>query len=138
MHSYSVALRISGNDLDLAEVSDTLKLKPTQTRVKGQPRSSSDDVWPESMWEYEVRPGEEKAMWDSLEDGLQTVISAFVSRQTTLRNYQRRYKVFLWCGDFSSSFGGGPTFSPQILKALADFGVELMLETYVSDEPDIE
>jgi hypothetical protein len=44
--------------------------------------------------------------------------------------------VFLWCGDFSSSFGGGPRLSPQILKALGDFGVELILETYFSDEPE--
>jgi hypothetical protein len=136
MHSYSVALRISGTDLDLAEVSDTLKLKPTQTRVKGQPRYSSDYIWPESVWEYEVRPGEDKVMWDSLEDGLQTLISAFVLREAALRNYQRRFKVFLWCGDFSSSFGGGPRLSPQILKALGDFGVELILETYFSDEPE--
>jgi hypothetical protein len=88
------------------------------------------------MWEYEVRPGEDKVMWDSLEDGLQTLISAFVLREAALRNYQRRFKVFLWCGDFSSSFGGGPRLSPQILKALGDFGVELILETYFSDEPE--
>jgi len=130
MHTYSVALRISGTDLDLAEVSGTLKLKATQTRVKGQPRYSSDFLWPESMWEYEVRPAE-GPMWDSLEDGLRTVISAFVAHQKELRNYQQRYKVFLWCGDFSSSFGGGPTLSPQILKALGDFGVQLM-----SDDAD--
>ncbi|MBZ5642453.1 MAG: DUF4279 domain-containing protein [Acidobacteriia bacterium] len=129
-----MALRISGTDLDLAEVSDALRLEPTQTRVIGQPRDSSTFVWPESMWEYEVRPGESKAFWDSLEDGLQTLIAAFSSRKRELWDYKQRYKVFLWCGDFSSSFGGGPTLSPQVLKALADFGVELMLETYASDE----
>jgi hypothetical protein len=138
MHTYSVALRISGTDLDLAEMSDKLKLKPTQTRVMGQPRYSSNSVWPESMWEYEVRPGQGKVVWDSLEEGLQTIISTFVSREQELRNYQQRYKVFLWCGDFSSSFGGGPTLSPQILKSLADFGVELILQTYVSAEPETE
>lgn len=138
MHTYSVALRIRGTDLDLAEVSDRLKLKPTQTRVKGQPRSSSDDVWRESVWEYEVRPGDGKPDWDSLEDGLQTVISAFASREGELRNFQQRYKVFLWCGHFSSSFDGGPTLPPQILKALADFGVELILDSYSSCDPDVE
>ena len=138
MHTYSVALRISGTDVDLAEVSDTLKMKPTQTRVAGQRRDSSNFVWPESMWEYEVRPGEGKDVWDSLEDGLRTLISTIASRDTELRSYQRRCKVFLWCGHFSSSFGGGPTLSPRILAALADFGVELMLETYVSDAPGNE
>lgn len=137
MHTYSVALRISGTDLDLADVSARLKLRPTQTRVIGQHRSPNS-VWDESMWEYEVRPGEGKPVWDSLEDGLQTVISAFASCGGELRNIQQRYKVFLWCGHFSSSFCGGPTFSPQILKTLADFGVELILDTYSSYEPDAE
>lgn len=136
MHTYSVALRISGADLDLADVSTKLRLKPTQTRVIGQPRSPNS-VWDESMWEYEVRP-EGKIVWDSLEDGLQTVISAFVSREGELRNYQQRYEVFLWCGHFSTSFDGGPTLSPQILKALGDFGVELILDTYSSDDSDAE
>ena len=90
------------------------------------------------MWEYEVRPGEDKVGWDSLEDGLQTVISAFVPRERELRNYQQQYRVFLWCGYFSTSFCGGPALSPQILRALADFGVELILDTYASDEPNAE
>jgi hypothetical protein len=137
MHTYSVALRISGTDLDLADISAKLRLKPTQTRVIGQPRSPNS-VWPESMWEYEVRPGEGKIVWDSLEDGLHTVISAFVSRESELHNYRQRYKVFLWCGHFSSSFCGGPTLSPQTLRALADFGVELILDTYSSCDPDTE
>ena len=137
MHSYSVALRISGTDLDVAEVSATLRLKPTQTRLIGQPRSTKS-VWPESTWEYEVRPRKDEVVWDSLEDGLQKVLSAFVSRKRALRKYQRRFKVFLWCGHFSSSFGGGPTLSPLVLKALGDLGVELILATYFSEEPQTE
>jgi hypothetical protein len=90
------------------------------------------------MWEYEVRPGKDKVEWDSLEDGLRKVLSAFVSRKRELRKYQRRFKVFLWCGHFSCSFGGGPTLSPTMLKALGDLGVEFVLQSYFSDEPDTE
>jgi hypothetical protein len=137
MHTYSVALRITGTDLDLPDISAKLRLKPTQTRVIGQARSPNS-VWDESLWEYEVRPGEDKPVWDSLESGLQTLILAFVSRKEELRDYQQRYKVFLWCGHFSRSFCGGPTLSPQILKDLADFGIELILDTYSSYDPDAE
>ena len=136
MHTYSVALRISGPDLDLTEASDALKLDPTQTRVIGQPIHSSDRVWPESMWEYEVRPAGGVVVWDSLEEGLRTVISTFVPCERELRKYQRRYKVFLWCAHFSASFDGGSTFSPQLLKILGDFGVELILDTYFSNEQE--
>lgn len=136
MHTYSVALRICGAELDAAEVSASLKLKPTQTRVIGQPRFSTNSVWDESMWEYEVRPDKDKSAWDSLEDGLRAIFAAFVSCDEALRRYQQRCKVFLWCGHFSSSFDGGPTFSPRLLKDLADFGVELVLDTYFSEEPE--
>jgi hypothetical protein len=137
MHTYCVALRISGTDLEVSEVSATLGLKPTQTRVFGEP-SFAKSVWPESMWEYEVRPRNDKVIGDSLEDGLRTLLSAFVSRKKALRKYQRRFKVFLWRGHFSSSFGGGPTLSPKMLKALGDFGVELILDTHFSDEPNTD
>jgi hypothetical protein len=137
MHNYSVALRICGKDLDLAEVSATLKLNPTQTRLIGQPRSPKS-VWLESMWEYEARPGEDKIFWNSLEDGLRQVVAVFVSRKSGLRKYQRRFKVFLWCGHFSSSFDGGPTLSPTMLKALSGLGVQLILETHFSGEPSVE
>jgi hypothetical protein len=135
MHSYSVALRISGTGLELGEVSATLRLKPTQTRLIGQPRSAKS-VWPDSMWEYEVRPDNDKVVWDSLEEGLQKIASTFGSRKRALRKYQRRFKVFLWCGHFSSSFDGGPTLSPPMLKALAELGVELILHTHFCDEPN--
>jgi hypothetical protein len=90
------------------------------------------------MWEYEVRPGNDVVVWDSLENGLRSVLSVFAACTEELRKYQQRFKVLLWCGDFSSSFGGGPTLSPTILKALGDFGVELILQTYFADEPDLE
>jgi hypothetical protein len=68
-------------------------------------------VWDESMWEYEVRPNRNrKRDWSSLElePGLTKIASAFRSRKRLLRNYQRRFKVCIFCGHFSSSFNGGP------------------------------
>ena len=139
MHSYLVALRISGPTLDVADVTAKLSLKPSQTRIAGQSRPGGKSVWDESMWEYEVRPNRNsKRDWSSLEPGLTKIVSAFRSRKRLLRNYQRRFKVFLWRGHFSSSFGGGPTLSPKMLKALGDFGVELILDTHFSDEPNTD
>ena len=77
-------------------------------------------------------------MWDSLENGLQSLLSEFASCEEELWKYQQRFNVFLWSGHFSNSFNGGPVLSPTILKALGDFGVELILETYFSEEPHVE
>jgi hypothetical protein len=87
------------------------------------------------MWEYEVRPNRNpKRDWSSLEQGLSKIVSAFRSRKRLLRNYQRRFTVCIFCGHFSSSFNGGPTFSPSLLKDLGDLGVELFLDTHASSE----
>ena len=135
MHSYLVALRISGPTLDVADVTANLSLKPSQTRIAGQSRPGGKSVWDESMWEYEVRPNRNrKRDWSSLEQGLTKIVSAFRSRKRVLRNYQRRFNVCIFCGHFSSSFNGGPTFSPSLLKELGNLGVELFLDTYSSSE----
>ena len=132
MHEYSVALRINGAKLDPTEVTTRLGLTPTQVRTAGQLRSDKS-VWNESMWEYEVRP-KGKTYWASLGEGLETVLGAFESRIATVQHYQSASHVFLWCGHFSSSFSGGPTFSPSLLKQLGEFGVELVLDTHFVDD----
>lgn len=136
MHEYSVALRICGATLDTAAITSKLKLTPTQIRIAGQPRSN-ESVWPESLWEYEVRPGDGKVCWTSLEEGLAKIFSALAPHKDALHQYQQELAVFLWCGHFSSSFNGGPTFSPSLLRQLGDFGVELRLDTYFSDETGV-
>jgi len=136
MHSYLVALRISGQTLDVAEVTAKLRLKPTQTRVAGQQRPGGKSRWNESMWEYEVLPSNKKSKseWSSLEEGLAEILLTFRTHKRMLRQFQRRFKVCLFCGHFSSSFDGGPTLSPSLLRQLGDFGVELFLDTYFSDD----
>jgi hypothetical protein len=86
------------------------------------------------MWEYEAKPSNEEREWQSLEQGLQTLLSMFASRLASLREYQQRFKVSLFCGHFTSSFNGGPTLSPSMLEQLGEFGVELFLDTYCSDD----
>ena len=86
------------------------------------------------MWEYEAKAGNEEREWLSLEQGLQSLLSIFASRQVILREYQQRFKVSLFCGHFTSSFNGGPTLSPSLLEELGDFGVELFLDTYSSQD----
>jgi hypothetical protein len=137
MHEYSVALRISGVELDPAEITAKLGLTPTQVRIAGQPHPGGTCVWDEAMWEYEVWP-EGRTPWSSLEEGLTTILSVFQQLNELLRQYQKSFHVFLWCGHFSSSFCGGPTFSSSLLKQLGDFGIELCLDTYSSDESKAE
>jgi hypothetical protein len=135
MHTYAVALRISGKSLDAAEVTAKLGLKPTQVRTAGQPRAGGRSAWDESMWEYEVLVDKRSGGWASLEKGLKKLIFKLHPHKRVLYHYQRRFRVCLYCGHFSSAFNGGPSFSPSLLKQLGDLGVELFLDTYSSQEP---
>jgi Domain of unknown function (DUF4279) len=130
-----VSLRISGHALDPSKITSEPGIEPTQVRIKGQPRPGGKSVWDESMWEYEPTPSGREREWRSLEEGLRAVLSLFASRQQLLRDYQQRFRVCLFCGHFTSSFNGGPTLAPSLLKELGDFGVELFLDTYGSGEP---
>src|SRR5438552_982902 len=134
MHSYLVSLRISDKTLDPSTITSELGIEPTQVRIEGQARPGGGSAWDESMWEYEAKANNGGREWHSLEQGLQALLSMFASRQATLREYQQRFKLSLFCGHFTSSFNGGPTFSPSLLKELGDFGVELFLDTYCSGE----
>ena len=134
MHSYLVSLRISGKTLDPSTITSELGIEPTQVRIEGQPRPGGVSAWAESMWEYEAKASSQERAWHSLEQALQALLSIFASRQATLREYQQRFKVSLFCAHFTSSFNGGPTLSPSLLEELSDFGVELFLDTYCSED----
>jgi hypothetical protein len=129
VHSYLASLRISGDPLNIREISSELGIEPTQVRIKGQPRTGKKDVWGDSMWEYEVRH-DGKTDWPSLEDALLNLLSNLSSKRKILRRYQRQFRVCIFCGHFFSSFNGGPTFSPSLLKKLGDLEIELFIDTY--------
>jgi hypothetical protein len=132
MHNFTVALRIYGKSLNIEKISQDLKTTPTQTRLAGERRGENSE-WNGTMWEWEARP-HDGGHWPSLETGLVALMEAFDSQQEKLRQYRNEHSVVIWCGHFSSSFDGGPRFSVGLLKALADFGVDLFIDTYFQGE----
>jgi uncharacterized protein DUF4279 len=128
MHRYTVSLRITGEALEPGEVTRNLVMEPTQTRKKGERRSATS-AWSESMWALEVRPPA-KDEWDSLAEGLTSLLAIVAPLRGQIHSYRPANKVCLWCGHFTSSFDGGPVLSPEVMQALAEFGVELVIDTY--------
>ena len=128
MHRYTVELCVVGENLNPEEVTRALGLALSQVRRKGD-RRSEESTWPETMWSLDVLPEDQKE-WSSLEDGLAALLKIFVPIRERLQSYPPANKLFIWCGHFTSSFDGGPTLSPALLKSLGDFGVQLVLDTY--------
>jgi hypothetical protein len=130
VHRYTVELRIVGEHLDSENVTRTLGIKPTRVARRGHAKiPGSTARWNANMWGFELLPPG-KDDWASLEEALQALLGIVGPLRDRLQAYSADNEICLWCGHFTSSFDGGPTLSPQLLKALADFGVELTLDTY--------
>lgn len=130
MHRYTVELRIVGQTLDPDEVTRMLGLVPTRVAKKGEPKvEGATSKWAANVWGFEVLPPG-KDDWPSLEDGIEALLRTFRPIRERLHACSAGNEIYLWCGHFTSSFDGGPTLSPTLLKSLGEFGVQLILDTY--------
>lgn len=136
MHEYTVEFRIFGKELVPSDVTNELGLQPSQVRNAGD-RRDSHTSWQESLWAYDGCPASSGVKtWDSLEDGLRFVLLKLSPLKDKINSYSPRFGVIFWCGHFYSSFNGGPTLSPGVLRLLGEFGVEVFIDTYFSPEPE--
>lgn len=127
-HQYSVALLITGDDLDPQAVTEMLKVEPAQTWKKGEderPRSRT------AGWEFRLEPADAR-FWKSMEEGLAAVLDRLEPHRESIRQLAARYKAVWWIGHFQNSLAGGPVLSPRILRRLADFDLALCCDTYFS------
>ena len=117
-----------------ADITAELGLEPSLVREVGERRSETT-VWKEALWAYDGFPYGERGLWTSLEEGLAFVLDRLEPVRLQIDSYKQHYDLVWWCGHFQSSFDGGPTLSPGLLQRLADFGVELYIDNYLTD-PD--
>lgn len=138
MHKYSVCLSISGDDLEEAEVSELLGLRPNVFLKKGDLLSKTSQRRREtSTLSFFIDPPGGEQDWKTLDAGLMCLIERFEHLKGVLAELKRRFALYAYCGHFGSGFGGGPTVSPEVLGKLAEMGLTLTVETYWgSSEPD--
>ena len=133
MHQYLVELRVFGKDLNPSEVTTTLGLSPSELRHAGEVVGSKQYQY--SLWAYNGGAADDSPpIWESLEDGLTFLLDRIGAGKGALEQYQSKYTVVLWCGHFQSAFDGGPSLSPSLLKRLGEFGVELFIDNYFSED----
>jgi len=134
-HKYSVEFRIWGDTLDAEAVSRDLGLQPCQTRTAGASRFPGRID--RGMWAYNG-PSGSPTEWTSLEEGLRHLSQHLWPHREKLATYAASSELVWWCGHFQSSFDGGPTLSPELLKRLGEFGAVLYIDNYFSrpENPD--
>jgi len=131
MHRFTVEFRIEGESLDADHVTALLGLTPAQTRRRGE-RRGEGSVWDKSLWALDAE-GSSGRDFDNLEDGLDVLLAQLEPKLDVIHCLAKSYDVYWWCGDFfEDDMRGGPRLSPQMLRRLADFGAELIVETYSS------
>ncbi len=72
--------------------------------------------------------------WSSIEEGLIFVMDKLWPHRDVIAGYQSTSRVMWWCGNFQTTFDGGPTLSPSLLKRLGEFGAELFIDNYFQGE----
>jgi hypothetical protein len=107
-------------------------MTPTQKRQAGEWRSPTS-VWENALWAIDAA-NERGPEWDSLEAGLQKLLTTFLPHKEKIREYGQKHAVYFYCGQFSAGRGGGPRLSAEILSLLGDFKVPLHLHAYLSDD----
>jgi Domain of unknown function (DUF4279) len=129
-HEYTVEFRIFG--LDAALITRDLALEPCQTWAEGAERLPGR-IDP-NMWAYNGSE-EREISWKSLEEGLEFVLNQLWPHRQAITGYsQKGARLVWWCGHFYSTFGGGPSLSPALLKRLGEFGVEIFIDNYYEFE----
>ena len=137
MHEYTVELRITGAELVPGTITQALGLEPSSVREVGE-RRAEGKIWSQALWGYNGFRSDTPSYWATLEDGLMFLLDRVEPLQSQIDNYKQKYDVIFWCGHFQSSFDGGPTFSANLLRRLADFGVDLYIDNYFADSDSPE
>lgn len=130
-HLYTVELRFTSATLDPSEVGRRLNLEPSGSSLAHGARSKR------AFWAYNGhdQPGF-RAEWESLEHGLDFLLNALASCQSTIVELSGQYSACWWCGHFQSGFDGGPTLSPGLLGRIATYGLPLAIDNYFSEAAD--
>lgn len=127
MHEYTVEFRVEGSKVEPTRITAELGLEPSRVREVGDGKDSKVQT---AIWSYEGSGGVTE--WGTLEEGLLHVLDDLRPKKELIRLYSNQFDVYWWCGHFQSSFDGGPTFSPALLKELGEFGIPLILNNYFS------
>ncbi len=132
MHRYTIELRLTGPTLDPAHITAQLGLTPTTQWKIGE--TANPKHRDKALWAY--APAGECRPWPDFESMTSALLDELRPVQQKLAELRAEHEAFFWCGHFDSSFDGGPSFSPELLRALAEFAIPLYIDThFVRDDP---
>jgi hypothetical protein len=123
----TVSLRLFGDDLDPDQISVSLGCEPTAARRKG-------DIIPDKRY-HRVAPTGSWLLQDPVSSlAIQEQVGRLLDRVTgdlaVWRDLKRRFRVDLFCGLFLEDWNRGFSLSPDLMRRLADRGLEVGFDIY--------
>jgi hypothetical protein len=124
----TVSLRVFGDDLDPAEVTNSLGSPPTKALRKG-------DLIPDSRYHLEARTGSWRLESPAdkstdLSKQIDVLLDLVTSDVEVWRKLTARYSVDLFCGIFLDTFNRGFELPPKLLHRLAERGLRIGFDLY--------
>lgn len=131
--SFTVEFRIYGKALNPDAITDMLQLKPCQVALAGS-RLGSRTIQ-EAMWAFNGFEDDQANTpeWATLEEGLTFVLNKLWSRREIISHCSGATRLIWWCAHFQTVFDSGITLSAPLLARLSEFGADLFIDNYFSD-----
>jgi hypothetical protein len=124
------SLRIQGDDLIPAEVSELLGCAPTTSQRKGETiiggTTGAKRVARTGHWHLRVAEQEP----ENLDGQIEEILAKLTGDLDTWRALRTAYRIDLFCGLFMEAGNEGLTISPESLVALGQRGIEFALDIY--------
>lgn len=123
-----VSLRLSGDDLDPAEVTEKLGCRPTEARRRGE-------ILPDARYHRVARTGSWRLEGTDepsiqVEKQVTNLLERLTGDPAVWRDLSGRFSVDVFCGVFLEAFNRGFVLSPTLLRQLADRGLEIGFDIY--------
>lgn len=125
-HKYSVALRVTGPDLDYDEVTELLGLEPTQKAYSGE------GGWDRNMWSHTVAAAES----EDINVLIRRLVGTLNDRRLKFFMVRERFDCCVWCSVFHRSEEMGVCLDPETVEAVQKLNVRLCFMGYRVIEPD--
>lgn len=137
MKEYSVALVVYGDFQSQEDVSNVVGIQPTLFHKKGE-RKSEKRVWEKSVWAFEVSMSPTRRGWESLENGLNSLLEIIGPKRESIAKLGERYEVAFRCGMFNEGSQANVIFPAGLLHVLGSWGIRLDLEMYSNSHENDE
>ena len=126
----SVALRISGDDLDPEEITRLLGPSPKTSKRKGDktvsPKSGREWVAKTGLWMLEAEDREP----ESIDGQIEELLKQLTGELGVWEKIADRFEVVLICGLFMEGANEGMSLSPRSLMELGRRRIELWFDIY--------